>query len=126
MLHHVTYHVKPGALTGSDIKVFMSTLGFRETDPSVDGLEDGWNVRWFERGWPRPSTKIHFVEGAFEVGEGRERHTEHFDRLALGHFCVRVGRARYGILRGSQWCVRDSGSGRIWLAFSNLRVEVRP
>lgn len=124
MFDHVTYHVKPETLDGPGVKVFMSSIGFREI-VAAESVPDGWKVRWFKRAWPS-ETVIHLVEGEIEKGTKWYRFTEHYDRLALGHFCVKVGHARYTMLRRSRHCVRDSGSGRIWLEFANLRVEVRP
>lgn len=116
MLDHVTYHVPAGALNGDAVKMFMSALDFREIPPD-DPFEHGWKVRWFAptARFGRTSTNVHLVE----TDDGEQ------DILMLGHFCVVLTERRKLALAQSSWCERDSGSGRIWLAYANLRVEVR-
>jgi hypothetical protein len=111
----------------------MYILGFEEIEPD-DPFEHGWNVRWFKMdptpvwrdGEPVPQAgqpKLHLVEGDVPSG------ITPFDRLCLGHFCVRVGDDMDALGRAAEqsgFIERDSGSGRIWLAFGGLRVEVRP
>lgn len=116
MIDHVTYHVPDGALDGDAVKMFMNALDLREI-PADDPFEHGWKVRWFRPAarFGRTSPNVHLVET--DDGE--------CDSLMLGHFCVVVSEQRKTALSRSSWCERDSGSGRIWLAFQNLRVEVR-
>lgn len=125
-IDHITYHVEPGTLANPDLIGFMKLLGFEEIEPN-DPFEHGWNVRWFRTDHDTDADRkrtpaIHLVEG--EVPSG----ITPFDRLVLGHICVKG----HGIVaittraRAKGWLERDSGSGRIWLAFANLRVEVRP
>lgn len=119
MINHVTYHVPAGTLERPDLDVFMRLTGLREIEPN-DSFEHGWKVRWFMTEAARRPL-IHLVES----DDGEQ------DLLALGHFCVNVGsravvRAMARDAKGEGWLERDSGSGRIWLKFANLRVEVRP
>jgi hypothetical protein len=127
MLQHVTYHIPRSQLEGAPIKMFMSALGFQEVEVPDWELQaaGALQVRWFQSG-NQPLT-VHLVGGDL-TKEGRcGEYKEHFDRLALGHMCVAVGRARMNNLKRTSWCVRDSGENdRIWCEFANLRVEVRP
>jgi hypothetical protein len=122
MIDHVTYQVEPGTLDNPDLIKFMNALGLQQTRATED-VPEGWSVKWFQSiyrsllGTFEERVKIHLVE----KGDGP------WDELVLGHFAISsVGSARYAALRATPWCVRDSGSGRIWLEFVNLRVEVRP
>lgn len=128
MLHHVTYHVLESKLEGSPVKLFMSALGFQEVEVPDWELEaaGALKVRWFQSA--KQDVTVHLVAGAHEISKGEWlKHVEYFDRLALGHMCVEVGRARFNNLKRTDWCVRDSGNhDRIWCEFANLRVEVRP
>lgn len=120
-LDHVTYHVPPGTLDRRDLEEFFELLRFEEIEAD-DIFEHGWKVRWF-----RPfsgGTAIHLVEGSHQPENGVL--IQHEDRLALGHFCVHVGKRRLEQLKELKYCERNSGSGRIWLTYANLRVEVRP
>jgi hypothetical protein len=130
MLHHVTYHVPAAKLEGSPIKAFMSAMGFQEVEVPDWELQaaGALTVRWFQSGKQKHPVTVHLVGGDRIVNEGQwGEYTEHFDRLALGHMCVAVGRARMNNLKRTSWCVRDSGENdRIWCEFANLRVEVRP
>lgn len=122
-IDHVTYHVPEGTLADPRLSDFMCLLGLVEVEPR-DPFEHDWNVRWWRsssgvfRLGAVSETRVHLVEGVAE-GFGD------CDALALGHFCVRVGAARFETLQKCSYLVRDSGSGRIWLGVSNLRVEVR-
>jgi hypothetical protein len=129
MIDHITYHVPPGTLADPALKDFMSLLGFEEIEPN-DPFEHGWNVRWWRVDHDtdadrRRTPAIHLVEG-----EVPSRITP-YDRLCLGHFCVKKG-SGWAVTdtavaaRAKGWLERDSDSGRIWLAFANLRIEVRP
>jgi hypothetical protein len=109
MIDHLTYHLTPEGL--SRVGGLMMLLGFEEVEPN-DPFEHGYSVRWFER-HVRPL--VHFV--ADDSGE--------CDSLALGHFCVVVSPDRFEEAADSRYCVRNSGSGRIWLEHDQVRVEVR-
>lgn len=117
MIDHVTIHVEPGTLKRADLADFFRIIGMAEVDAD-DPYEHGWDVRWFAP-WDKAgaTTKpyIHLVE----TDEG-----EH-DIYALGHFCV-VMDPDIIRTRAPERITRDSGSGRIWLGFANIRVEVRP
>lgn len=119
MIDHLTIHVPPGTLERDDLAQFFDQLNMDEVPPN-DVFEHGWKVRWF-RDCLHRGPAVHLVEGFLEESEGLSQ-----DRLGLGHFCVRVGQARVRRLASSHWCVRASGSGRIWLQCANIRVEVRP
>jgi hypothetical protein len=107
MVNHVTYEVPRRAVVEvPGIALFLGKLGFNEV---VVREEAEWPVRWFTSG----SFNLHLV--------GRE-----YQPVGLGHFCVEVRPETYAELRLSPECVRDSGSGRIWLQAYCLRVEVRP
>jgi hypothetical protein len=121
MIDHVTIHVQPGALDSHVWRSFFRLLGMEEVAPN-DPYEHGYRVRWwaeFEDGDEPPRKPfVHLVE----TDDGER------DFPALGHFCVsgikpssiRLRAMRLGVLE------RDSGSGRIWLSFAGVRVEVRP
>lgn len=119
MIDHVTYHIGRLAITDRRLTGFMNLLGFEEVEPD-DPFEHGYQVRWFESltevatGFYGP--KIHFVAdgAACDV------------KLGLGHFCIIVGGERYDRITQSAFCVRQSGSGRAWMEFDRIRVEVRP
>lgn len=121
MINHVTIHLTPEALGYSILDEIMEELlGFREIEPD-DPFEHGYNVRWFQLiealGDPGLPV-IHFVAS---------RDYEPPPNLGLGHFCVVVAPDRFEACRKSDWCERDSGSGRIWLEANEgrLRIEVR-
>lgn len=115
VINHVTYHVPAGTLDDPNLSKLMSSLGLEEVD-ALDPFEHGWKVRWW-RAWYRTSkVMLHLVE----TDDGEQ------DMLSLGHFCISGNRERYETLKASRWCTRNSGSGRIWLEFANLRIEVRP
>jgi hypothetical protein len=133
MINHVTIHVPAGTLDDPDLARFMMALGFHEVQPD-DPFEHGWKVRWWRQAQrqgllgpfpdPKWTTTLHLVEGEWAESEEVTRRQ---DQYALGHFCVAGwGQISYQALAGSRWCVRDSGSGRVWLQFANIRVEVRP
>lgn len=111
-VNHVTYHLTPHGL--KLIHGPMRLLGFNEVKPD-DPFEHGYDVRWFYRSG---NPLIHFVATP-------DDHKKH-DRLELGHFCCVVPRVCYDKARASAWCIRDSGSGRIWLQHDAVRIEVRP
>lgn len=133
MIDHVTYHVPEPTLEKDPVDhclAFFEALGFEEIMPE-DPFEHGWLVRWFvtyERNFFRsPMTHrigpaIHLVEASFEEDQYWPRSHDH---LVLGHFCVVRPHREYRLLSQTPWCVRNSGSGRIWMQFANLRVEVR-
>lgn len=119
MIDHITIHVLPGTLNNEIWTKFFALLGMVEV-PADDEYEHGYNVRWWKFD-PLPASyhpKVHLVE----TDDGER------DDLALGHFCVsgiepgeiRLKAMRLGVLE------RDSGSGRIWLSYAGVRVEVRP
>jgi hypothetical protein len=104
---HLTYEVAADEIRDPRIKQFMLVLGFREVTPREPAE---WPLRWFRSA---DHIYVHLVgRNAVEMG--------------LGHFCVEVAQEVYDGLRESDWCARDSGSGRIWLEAFGLRVEVRP
>jgi hypothetical protein len=124
-VNHITYQLSPEALGYSCLDELMELIGFEEIEPG-ESVPEGWSIRWFadkERGDHNCIAPVlHFVAC-------RIRWTYRYDSVALGlgHFCVRVG-TRYEECRRSDYCVRDSGSGRVWLEYDNkrLRIEVRP
>lgn len=127
ILNHVTIHVPPGTLANPDLTEFFELLGFAEV-PADDIHEHGWNVRWFRAEvflWGNLyGPVIHLVEG--ENPEAVDYQWEaQFDVLNLGHICV-SSCAGYKTLEASKYLIRSSGSGRIWVQFENIRVEVRP
>lgn len=128
MIDHITIHIPAGTFADPDLETFISSLGF-ESIRAAESVPDGWQVRWYMRrrvallGIDVLKPDLHLVETPVEEGEARGWKQDHY---GMGHICVNVGRANYNALRASKWCVRDSGSGRIWLEFANLRFEVRP
>lgn len=122
MIDHVTVHVMSGWLRGNpDVWTkFFDLLGMVEVEPN-DKYEHGYNVRWWAPNDLADTPEkpyIHLVET-----EDGER-----DLLSLGHFCVsgikpasiRLRAERLGVME------RFSGSGRCWLSYAGVRVEVRP
>lgn len=124
-INHITVHVPYGTLSSASlIDEFMALLGFREIEPEekVEGL----NIRWFEpQGQINEFPILHLVEGRLKDNE--VTHGLFHDLPALGHFCITTHQEHFDHIRNSEkWVERDSGSGRIWLRFANIRVEVRP
>lgn len=119
MIDHVTYHVPVGTLADPDLESFMRSIGLREI-PADDVFEHGWKVRWF-RGYKVDVFGSRSVPPNLHLVE----HGDMPDVLSLGHFCVVIPNVQKELLARTAWCVRNSGSGRIWLEFANLRVEVR-
>lgn len=127
---HITFHLSRDELGYTVLAEIMELVGFEEVEPD-DPFEHGYNVRWFRRvegawasgiplGSPslQKAPKIHFVADGASLDV----------KLGLGHFCVVVGRERFEACRRSDYCSRDSGSGRCWLEYNGgrLRIEVRP
>lgn len=121
MLDHLTVHVQKGVLSHPALISFMSVIGYREVEPDDPMYEHDLPVKWFAPIFTGPvDVKIHLVEGLNEDGLA-------YDKLALGHFCIRMTKSKVQeIARRGRYVTRDSGSGRIWLGFANIRVEVRP
>jgi hypothetical protein len=120
MIDHFTYHVDLKTLHNGELADFLSMLGLVEIDADDPLYTHELPVRWFrfKTAEPPQQTRLHLVATA----DGER------DLLALGHFCITgvemdLVHAR-AVDRG--WLSRASGSGRIWLQFDNLRVEVRP
>jgi hypothetical protein len=122
MIDHVTYHLSSAALGYPQLSEIMGLLGFEEVEPT-DPFEHGYMVRWFRRidpvgrkgFWELPL--IHFVADGNSLDVS----------LGLGHFCVTgLGEEGYKRACASDYCARNSGSGRAWLEYDRLRVEVRP
>jgi hypothetical protein len=120
VINHVTYHLSREALGYSCLEeIMVDLLGFREIEPD-DPFEHGYQVRWFQ-----------LIEALGDPGLPVIHFVAHGDRdpyrLGLGHFCVVVAPDRFEACRKSDYCARDSGSGRIWLEYDNcrLRIEVR-
>lgn len=109
MINHVTYHLTPSGLKG--VGDLMGALGFQEVEPD-DPFEHGYDVRWFKRAG---SPLVHFVSDGDLIG----------DELRLGHICVLVNMLVWQWSKTCKYLTRDSGSGRIWLGYDNLRVEIR-
>lgn len=123
MIDHITYHVPPGTLAEPELDVLMNILGFEEF-PAAESVPDDWKVRW----WKRSGQSLqNFREPDLHLVEGKTPDCAYnHDLLCLGHFCVVVRPSEFSYLKGTRWCFRDSGSGRIWVGFANIRVEVRP
>jgi hypothetical protein len=118
VLQHVTYHLSQEALGYICLGEIMELVGFEEVEPN-DHFEHGYQVRWFCDTQTSALPFIHFVAG------GPNEHAA----LGLGHFCVAgLGADRYAACCASDYCVRESGSGRAWLEYDGgrLRIEVRP
>jgi hypothetical protein len=118
MINHVTYHISRDALKSRMLTGYMRLLGFEEVEPN-DPFEHGYDVRWFrsEIGAEPDQPLIHFVADGASLDV----------KLGLGHFCVAgVGVERFEHCSASAYCVRNSGSGRIWLEYDRVRAEVRP
>lgn len=135
VIDHITYHVPPGTLGDPDVnpelQQFMNSLGLYEI-PANDKFEHGWRVRWWKASSPpnffivRTAPALHLVEGETKNPNDPLGLDGRGDQLVLGHLCISGNLARFEALKTSKWLTRNSGSGRIWLQFANLRVEVRP
>lgn len=130
MINHITYHLSKEAIGYSSLEEIMNLIGFEEFEPN-DPFEHGYDVRWFRMPvqpdspvWIMTQTVVHFV-----ADDTPESAMNAYNGLGLGHFCViGVGKKRFDRIRKSDYCPRDSGSGRCWLEYDNgrLRIEVRP
>lgn len=115
-INHVTYQLSQDALEAVDALMYL--LGFVEVDPD-DPFEHGFNVRWFKHAHSyHGEPVVHFVASDELYSPSRVH-------LGLGHLCVKVDEATMLKAASSVWCVRNSGSGRIWLQHESFRVEVR-
>jgi hypothetical protein len=112
-IDHITYHVSPDTIRGASLVKLLDLIGLGEVRPD-DPFEHGYDVRWFA-----PSHMLKPWVHVVADGEGT-------DRLRLGHFCAVLAPDKFAKAAESEFCVRDSGSGRIWLGLDNLRIEVRP
>jgi hypothetical protein len=115
---HYTIHVGVGILGSTQLEKFFSLLQFDEIPPN-DPYEHDWKVRWFRPRFGGPN--VHVIE----TDDGEK------DMIALGHFCLKFDTqervdSMEQVARQRDWLERASGSGRIWLSFGNIRVEVRP
>jgi hypothetical protein len=117
VINHVTYHISRDALAYALLDKFMNLLGFQ--------------VRWFRERVKEPSSieialggpgqqappLIHFVADGASCDVN----------LGLGHFCVTgMGEEAYQRAVRSDYCVRESGSGRAWMMYNTVRAEIRP
>jgi hypothetical protein len=137
-VNHVTFQLKPAAINtnkapggkrvieGDLLADVMTLIGFEEIEPD-DPFEHGYIVRWF-----RPRHRlgitvcpvIHFV-----AVEGKDARKWPWSKvhLGLGHFCVvGLGEDAYRAAIASDYLLRDSGSGRAWLLYDSVRIEIRP
>lgn len=114
MIDHVAYTVSK--LHEDDLDEFMGALGFVPFAIPKDAPQAAYEAtqrqRWYTDGG---ECDVHIVE-----------HSDEADLLGWGHFCVLAesGEA-YENARDSQWLARDNDTGRVWLAYNGLRVEVR-
>jgi hypothetical protein len=130
VINHVTYHISRDALAYALLDKFMNLLGFEEVEPN-DKFEHGYQVRWFRERVKEPSSieialggpgqqappLIHFVADGASCDVN----------LGLGHFCVTgMGEEAYQRAVRSDYCVRESGSGRAWMMYNTVRAEIRP
>ncbi len=111
---HVTYQVPRGWVGFTEWERFFGLLGMEEVKPDK-AIEGEWEVRWFKH--LGDDFAVHLVETEARCYP-----------QGLAHFCVvGVGAMRFYSAKRSDWCERDSGSGRIWLnGPCGIRVEVRP
>jgi hypothetical protein len=124
MLNHVTYQLSWEALAYTGLAEIMELIGFEEVEPT-DPFEHGYEVRWFQPERPSLRSGRHAATVIHFVADGVAQDLA----LGLGHFCVAgLGVDRYTACCASDYCVRESGSGRAWLEYDGgrLRIEVRP
>lgn len=130
---HVTFHVPHGTLasgeTGYGVDDFWDMLGLAEIEPQETPFAG--KVRWFAlRSQLREETDLPLVH-LIEASPPRpySDYGAH-DQIVLGHICIATQRAHFEFIREEaaikHWLERDSGSGRIWVRYANIRVEVRP
>lgn len=118
-LDHVTVHMESSeALHSSTLTALLAALGFHEVEPDR-AIELDWNVRWFEP--THNATILHLVAADDDPSFP--------DPVpSLSHICIAgVGADRFEMAVHSEWCEHyRSGSGRCWLSYRGLRIEVRP
>lgn len=124
-IDHVTIHVPQGVLAGATgVFSFFEMLNFQEVDP--EEAPEGLAVRWFQPKETPMMPLVHLVEG--HVPDDFTKYGL-FDQPVLGHFAIATSQEHMDYIeefsRANGWLERNSGSGRFWLRFANIRVEVR-
>lgn len=118
IIDHVTVHVEPGTHDkAEELLDLMGLLGLVAVEPREHGVPDGATVTWWRFPFQPSSPYLHLIETI----DGEQ------DLNRLGHFCIVLNDPRrYKKVEESPWCVRASGSGRCWVEFGGIRMEVRP
>lgn len=109
---HVTYQVPVEAM--KSLYDFMNVWLRLEAIEVEEEVPDGWKVQWWQ---DHDGFQIHIV------GVPGSAHAD----VGYGHFCLTVCEPLYKNLqdKGLQFIERDSGSGRLWLSVSGVRIELR-
>lgn len=127
MIDHVAYTVH--SLADPEIhELMVELLGFEEFEATPDyraRFMQGHKARWFRLPGTSLSSAtfgaaVHLVEDSTGLG------LLGLAERGLEHVCFHVGPDRYEKCSESRLCVRNSGSGRVWLEACGLRVEVHP
>lgn len=123
IIDHVTVHVEPGTHEkAEELLSLMGLLGLVACEPREHGVPEGATVTWWRFPFQPSTPYLHLIDSPYSGGGERSG-----DRLQLGHFCVVLNDPRrYKKVEESPWCVRASGSGRCWVEFGGIRMEVRP
>ena len=130
MIDHITVQIEKRWLHSMELDAFLTALGFMEID-AFEEIKEGWDVRWFihhyPSSWQSPMQPISSVPKP-ELHLVADDDWPDKPVPALSHFClVGVGSATFEMARESEWNEHDrEGSGRTWLNFYGLRIEVRP
>lgn len=117
MIDHVTYQVHTRHLRDDRMGQFWAVLGFQEFQApeayQAQFMKGRYEARWFTDG---SECDVHLVAVEQLVPE----------EWGLAHLCVKVDDDQYAVCKHSSFCVRDSGSGRVWLTGpGGIRVEVQ-
>ena len=114
MIDHVAYTVVDPE--DPDLAAMMTLLGFQQFQASesyeATFMRGQYRATWWCNGG---STDVHLVAGEAPADRGLE------------HLCVMgVGEDTFESLKDHPACVRESGTGRLWLEAMGLRIEVHP
>jgi hypothetical protein len=125
-IDHVTFHVPRGTFDlgpiSSDIGVFWDMLGFIEIEPEEEPFAG--TVRWFQARGEDWQPLVHCIDAVVVPPMPFQ------DQPGLGHLAIAADPQMFSAIKTiatqKGWLDRDSGSGRFWVRYENIRVEVRP
>lgn len=119
MIDHVAYVVATRHLYSPRMDEFWAVLGFDEFQADeqyqAQFMKGRYEARWYT---DSGECDVHLV--APKSGQWLP------EEWGLAHLCVKTDADQYAICKHSSFCVRDSGSGRVWLTGpGGIRVEVQ-